>query len=66
MGMPVLSGIPTDAPWRPGSEAAMEAMAGIDHEDIDPEVGDDVKIELTNLDPGDYTIPNRPEAGRRY
>jgi stage II sporulation protein P len=62
-GMPVLSGIPTDATASWQGEAAMEAMAGIDHEDIDPEVGDDIKIELTNLDPGDYTIPKLAGSG---
>jgi len=61
--LPVLSGIPTDATASWQGKAAQEAMAGVDQEEIDPEVGDDIKIELTNLDPKDFTAPKLAASG---
>ena len=61
--LPVLSGISTDATASWQGKAAQEAMAGADQEEIDPEVGDDIKIELTNLDPKDYTAPKLAASG---
>ncbi|MFZ5974885.1 MAG: stage II sporulation protein P, partial [Bacillota bacterium] len=55
--LPAVSGISTDASASWQGEASQTALGGYDQEEIDPEVSDDIKIELTNLKAEDYTAP---------
>lgn len=60
--LPAISGITTDASasWQEESEVTMSIN---DHEVIDPEVGDDIKIELTNLKAEDFSAPEIAQDG---